>query len=480
MRELYRCVLLTLCALSLLTAGCGADKAENDDDSIVSVEGSGLSDSALVPLAAPAYAQVMIGDDMSWVPPGPHRLPDVPANLLEFIERGKRLMEGARFKRMSCVPENVPDLTWKRCLGNDYLLAVVSPEGKLKRIDVYGGVATSPSNFNVRCEREGACDGGVNPPFIVNSPPGWTVVAVRKAVPDTTKQDGIGGQVYVPYSTRLNTPELRQAGLQYLHLVVEAVRYDLLAKDVRSGRIAGKHVLETTTLRHAVVLSLTEQVYNPELFVSGTDIDRLEMLNRILVLFAINREQAFRFVMSNMDARGGWQIIPASWETLRTSYPSAQLPEDFVYGSTNHSVALKAAILHTDDQWWGLKRNGCKDGHIAAFSDLSGDWGPLFAAGYNGSMARADSAYHACGANWRDGDCCKQIENPLKRLACHPLREETLMYLPKYEWIDSLLFDEEQRLRIESLVWPQLREQALAYETARAQRIIEEALVTTQ
>ena len=160
MRELYRRVFLTLCTLSLLMVGCGADEIEDDDDSSVSVESPEPVVLPLVPLAPPAYAEVMIGDDMSWVPPGPPRLSDVPENLLEFIERGKRKMEAARFKKMSCVPEKKPDLTWKRCLGNDYLLAAVSPEGKLEKIDVYGGVATSPAGFTVRCEREGAGEGG--------------------------------------------------------------------------------------------------------------------------------------------------------------------------------------------------------------------------------------------------------------------------------------------------------------------------------
>ena len=479
MREFSRGVMLMLCAV-LFAAGCSGEAAvgETSNGSDDPTNSSELAP-PLVPLEAPASAMVMIGDHEAWVPPGPPRLSDVPENLLDYIERGKRLMEGARFKKMSCVPEKKPDLTWKRCLGDDYLLAAVSPDGELEKIEVYGGVANSPDNFRVRCEREGACEGGVNPPFIVSSPPGWTVVAVRKAVPDKEGTEGISGKVYVPYSTRLNTPELRQAGLEYLHLVTESVRYDLLAKDVRSGRIHGKHVLETVTMRHAVVLSLTEQVYSPELFTTGEEIDRLEMLNRILVLYAINREEAFRYVMSNMNARGAWQIIPRSWDTLHETYPDAQLPEDFIYGSTNHPVALKAAILHTDDQWWGLKRKGCEDGHIAEFSDLSGDWGPLFAAGYNGSMARADAVYHACGENWRDGDCCKQIEDPAKRLACRPLRGETQMYLPKYEWIDQLLFDQEQRIRVEGVTWPLLREQALAYETARQQRLQEERSVAT-
>ena len=480
MREFTRWMMLMLCALSLLVVGCGAGDGQGDDDSGVSVKNpEPVTPAPLVQLEPTAPESVMIGDQMAWTPPGPPRLSDVPENLLEYIERGKRLMAGSRFVKKRCAPDKKVR-TWKDCLGNNYLLAAVSPEGKLVKIDVYDGIAESPDNFTVHCERDGACEGGVNPPFIVSSPPGWTVVAVRKAIHDKDGPDGIGGKVYVPYSTRLNTPELRQAGLEYLHLVAETVRYDLLTKDVRSGRISGKHVLETTTMRHAVVLSLTEQVYSPELFTNGEDLDRLEMLNRVLVLYAINRGEAFRYVMSNMKARGAWQVIPSSWDTLRLAYPSAQLPEDFVYGSTNHTVALKAAVLHTDDQWWGLKRSGCQDGHIAEFSDLSGDWGPLFAAGYNGSMARADSVYHACGVSWRDGDCCKQITNPAKRLACRPLRGETVMYLPKYEWIDGVLFDEEQRMRVEALVWPLLREQANEYEMARAQRTAVEALVTTQ
>ncbi len=420
---------------------------------VIGVRSCGMEDTPPVPQIPPPPAAVAVQIDgyAAWVPMGPQPLPDVPMHLLDAGREGTKLVSGARLDKEKCVPSKAIQLGWKRCLG-DYIVAAVDETGRLQIVEVYGGVSTSPTGFSVTCEREGACNGGVNPPFVISSPPGWTAVAIRTAV-FGDGPDGIDGATYVPYSTRLNTPELRQAGLVYLHDAVLAAYYELRAKDVRSQFFPDKYVTDFGTPDHVIALILTEQMWSDTWFAQGSDLDRLQMVDRALVTLGLNRWRSYRYTASWAGARGIGQIVGTPYKAIRDQYPRADLPQDDVWGRTDHHNAIKTMVCHTDAEWWAIK----DPKHRAHLLENDASRRLVLAAGYNANIATVISAITECGESWREESCTQ-------------LPRETRLYLVKYEWIHGVLFDPTFRAKIEEGVWPTLYEQDQAARTAYEER----------
>ncbi|MBI4256495.1 hypothetical protein HY626_00380 [Candidatus Uhrbacteria bacterium] len=399
----------------------------------------------------PPAVPVQIDGHTAFVPPGPQRLPDVPQKLVDAIRRGTQSVSKLRLDKDKCVPQKKIQLGWRRCLG-DYLVAAVDETGKLQIVDVYGGVSTSPVGFSVTCERENACNGGVNPPFVITAPPGWTAVAIRTAV-FGDGEDGIEAAVYVPYSSRLNDPELRQAGLEYLHDAVLAAYYELRAKDVRSQFFPDKYVTDFGTPDHVITLILTEQMWSDTGFANGTDLDRLAMVDRALVTLGVNRWKSYQYTASWAGARGIGQIVGKPYKAIREQYPRVDLPADDIWGRTDHHSAIKTMIAHTDAEFWAIKQ----EGHRTHLLENAASRRLVLAAGYNANIATVIKAIAACGESWRH-EICTQLPN------------ETRLYLVKYEWIYGVLFDPVQRAMVEANVWPTLYQNDQAAKAEYEQR----------
>ncbi len=359
-----------------------------------------------------------------YIPPGPARQSDVPENLLEVIQDGIVLMESTHLEKSKCGGKRAG---WKRCLG-DYLIAASDVEGNLMQVETYENKPSSPANFSVRCERnDGACDVGVNVPLIVEAPPGWTVVAVRTAVWDSKGPGGVSGAVYVPYTSRLNTPELRLAGLEYLAQAVETAHQELVEIGITSQYIRGTQATDWGTPEHVMTLILTEQMRSALHFVEGEDVARMEMLNRSLVILGANQAGTSRYSRSRVGAAGIAQLMPRTYKALRKQYPTAGLPEDTVDGRVKHNSAIRAAIVHTDSEWWTF-RGSNETSHREFLMSNPRERQIVFAAGYNANVARVNKAIDGCGASWRN-------------VSCRKLPTETRRYLVKYEWINNTLFD---------------------------------------
>ncbi len=403
----------------------------------------------------PVAVPVQIDGYTAYVPPGPQRLPDVPEQLVDAVRRGTKLVSDQRLDKAKCVPSKKVQLGWKRCLG-DYLVAAVDEMSKLQVVEVYGGISTAPAGFTVTCEREGACDGGVNPPFVISAPPGWTAVAIRTAV-FGNGEDGIDAAVYVPYSTRLNDPELRQAGLEYLHDAVLAAYYELRAKDVGSQFFHDKYVTDFGTPDHVITLILTEQMWSDTWFAQGTDLDRLAMVDRALVTLGLNRWRSYKYTASWAGARGIGQIVGKPYLAIRDQYPRIDLPVDDVEGRTDHHNAIKTMIAHTDAEFWAIK-----EAHRAHLLENDASRRLVLAAGYNANIKTVVDAIAACGDSWRYESCTQ-------------LPQETRLYLVKYEWIHGVLFDLAFRAKVEEGVWPTLYTNDQAARTAYEKRKAAEA-----
>lgn len=409
-------------AASVMVAACG----ESDDG-----EDSQVHEPVEAP--APALAHITMDGQPVYIPPGPERQSDVPENLTEAIKDGVALMESVRMDKSKCGGRVRPG--WKRCLG-DYLIAASDADGNITVVEAYEDRASTPANFSVRCERnDGSCDVGVNVPIIVEAPPGWTVVAVRTAVWDKKGPDGISGAVYVPYTSRLNTPELRLAGLRYLTQAVEVAHTELEQLQVPSQYIKGSLATDFGTPDHVVTLTLTEQMRSDVHFVEGDAEARIQMLNRSLVILGANQAGTSRYSRSRVGAAGIVQLMPRTYKALDKQYPLADLPDDVVEGRVNHNSAFKAAIVHTDSEWWPMRG---EDERFHREFLLGDPWQRrlVFAGGYNANIKTVDRAIHKCGDDWRQESCTT-------------LPGETRRYLIKYEWIYQVLFDEVFRTEVE-------------------------------
>jgi len=137
-----------------------------------------------------------------FVPPTPPRSPDLPEDLLGAIAEGERLMKEAKFDEGRCLGEGKGH---EKCLGS-YLLAAVNNAAQFQRVEVMwkpnletpaksdGTYVSTPANFTVTKES----GGGFNTAFRVSSPPGWTVVALRR--PYRNAEGDVVADTYIPYS----------------------------------------------------------------------------------------------------------------------------------------------------------------------------------------------------------------------------------------------------------------------------------------
>lgn len=350
------------------------------------------------------------------LPPGLADQANTPDHLREIIERGRAALERSHLTMAKCGGHGAH---WKRCLG-DYLLAASDGKGNILVIEAYEGRPSSPVGFKVTVEDRSAKRRGVNVPFEVKAPPGWTVVGLRTAVWDDRD---IEGGVYAPYSKALDTEEVREAGLRYLEQIAAEALADLQRLRVKSRFYRGKLVAETVELQHMVSLVLTEQMKSDVLFERGTPAERIAMVNRTLTILGANQERAYGYVRSQKGAAGIAQLMSVSYRRLCRSYPQAGLPID-LDARLDHAQAMKAMVLHADDQWWAVSKDRVYRDWLRSHDDARR---LMLAAGYNASAGTVAKAIKGCRETWRDASCTL-------------LPSETRRYLIKYEAMWDLLY----------------------------------------
>lgn len=404
------------CVLLLL---CGCQEEEVGDSS---PHPSAEVEEVAEPPPLPDTSITFLDYEM-FLPPGVERSDDVPENIEEAIDQGRHLMNSVRLEQKKCGGKG---LGWRKCLG-DFRIAAVNQDGRVQAFDLYEDTAPT-HGFTVTCEREGGCGAGVNPSFRVSAPPGWTVVAIRTAVkPKNGGEEDADGAVYIPYSSRLDVPELRLAALKHLSLIGQGVYWELYAKGLTSEWLDDVLIVDVGEMNHVIALILTEQMFSDHVFASGTDAERFAMLNRTLTIIGANKGEAFRYAVSRVGARGLAQVMPSTYARLDKAYPEATLHKDRDWGRIDHYNAMKAAVLHADAELWPMT-----DEYRRFLLDHPEDGRLVLAAGYNANIKTVMNAIKACGEDWR-------------KESCEKLPGETRRYLLKYEWIYGVMFDQDFR-----------------------------------
>ena len=406
---------------------------ESSEEEVLVVDDAEVVTVIEEPVLLPEWSTQILKNEF-FLPPGANRAADVPEDLRAAIKEGSRLMREERLEKDRCGGKG---LGWRKCLG-DFLIAASDQNGQIATFGLYE--EEDPSHgFTVTCEREGGCGAGVNPSFQVQSPPGWTVVAIRTAVrrKGGTDEDA-DGAVYIPYSSRLNTPELRQEGIAYLRDLALGAYYELSTRRVESDYLSDVLITGIGTPDHVIALILTEQMWSDRDFANGTDLERLAMLNRTLTIIGANRDRAFWFTRSPVGASGPAQIMKGTYNRLCDRYPSAFLMKDADLGRLEHHNAFKAAMLHADAELWAMPSE-----YRRWMVEHPDDGRIVLAAGYNASSNTVYKAIVACGDTWRDVSC-EQTKDDKK----NKLPGETRRYLLKYEWIYDVLFNEAFRQQV--------------------------------
>lgn len=145
--------------------------------------------------------------------------------------------------------------------------------------------------------------------------------------------------------------------------------------------------------------------------------DSTSLFEEIRTLYALNAGDTYRYSVSSAGAGGMVQMIPPTYEGIRTQHPKAGLKTDFVEGMRDHANATKAMLLYMQDTWDYLKK---QEEVATALEAGLATQEELLAAGYNSNPMRLPKYLERGGSAWRT-----------------LIPEETKMYLRIYAAVEA-------------------------------------------
>ncbi len=191
---------------------------------------------------------------------------------------------------------------------------------------------------------------------------------------------------YVSTHPGIVTPEVVNAGRIYMRNTLDIARESLQKKGI---------FISPQVIDMAERLSIVEHIdhqrfwneYNHTLF------------NEIYALYALNEGQTYRYSVSSAGAGGMVQMIPWTYNMIRSRYYSVGLMPDFVEGMRNHSNAAQAMLLYMQMTWSELLSNETVAGAIQNGIATPAE---LMSAGYNSNPAKLAGYIRRGGANWKN------------------------------------------------------------------------------
>ena len=191
---------------------------------------------------------------------------------------------------------------------------------------------------------------------------------------------------YISTHPGIVTPEVVNAGRIYIRNVLDTARTNLQKK----GVFISPQVIDIAE-RLAVVEHIDHQrfrnEYHPNIF------------NDVYALFALNEGQTYRYSVSSAGAGGMVQMIPWTYNMIRSRYYSVGLMPDFVEGMRNHQNAAQAMLLYMQMTWSDLISNPTV---AQAVADKIATPAELMSAGYNSNPAKLPGYIKRGGENWRN------------------------------------------------------------------------------
>ena len=190
---------------------------------------------------------------------------------------------------------------------------------------------------------------------------------------------------YISTHPGIVTPEVVNAGRIYMRNTLDIARESLQKKGI---------FISPQVIDMAERLSIVEHIdhqrfwseYNQTLF------------NEIYALYALNEGQTYRYSVSSAGAGGMVQMIPWTYNMVRTRYYNVGLIPDFVEGMRNHPNAAKAMLLYMQMTWSDLLSSETVAGAIESGIATPAE---LMSAGYNSNPAKLAGYIRRGGANWK-------------------------------------------------------------------------------
>lgn len=247
---------------------------------------------------------------------------------------------------------------------------------------------------------------GVNTALTIFTPTGQSLVPLTVEYP--IERNGLFREMayYTSAHPALLSNDLVRSGQSYVRNML-----DLAVTRLRDrGIVISPHIIEVAE-RLCLVEHVDHERFRAE--------NRLALYEEIYSLFALNELDTYRFAVSTAGAGGMVQMIPWTYNHVRTRHPGVGLIPDFVTGMRNHANALQAMLLYMNDTWNDLTAN---DEVKYALGSKTATPAELMAAGYNSNPAKLPGYLKRGGDNWRT-----------------LIPRETQMYLAIYKSFESLV-----------------------------------------
>jgi hypothetical protein len=268
---------------------------------------------------------------------------------------------------------------------------------------------------------------GVNTHFKVHTPTNGVVIALKYLI----TKDGISEPdvkskmheaIYVPYSNALQSPELVEAGKQYLNSVIAQASQEV--SHAPSHSQPGKKLSEAISAEQIKAIIYAEHVSMWEY----DNISKTDLMNKINTLFGANGPDTYKYSVSSAGAGGTAQFMPATYASLVQRRTELHLMPDFVEGMRNHVNAVKAMYGLLDD-YGSTVKTLTKAAYVPNYAfDYA-------AAAYNGGPVKVARAANNYGHSW----------NALQPDTYKSLRPETVGYVTKIRGFLEALNQEKPR-----------------------------------
>jgi hypothetical protein len=329
------------------------------------------------------------------------------------VEREKIVIETEKIikKGKKTVKKKVITVKWKESIRPNFLLAVQSINDRIIREVLYTPEGSVTPGFYVVKKS----NNGVGSRFVVIFPANMIVLAIKTIV--RTKENHYYEVVYTPYSPDIDTLQMRLAGFRYLRERIETANRELSLRNVKA-KSANGCVADVVPAKTSFLLAIIEHI-DPGRFarLNKARLSVRNLVHEVLVIIGANKHNAYNYAVSPAGARGMFQFMPATYQSLLQKYPESQLNKNFVAGMNDHENAAKASMLLFDsdlaDMPEELKNN---------FQMSPVNTGRLLAAAYNCGASRVKKTYSEQSVAWE-----KSLPN------------ETQTYLKIYDAVSQLL-----------------------------------------
>ena len=225
---------------------------------------------------------------------------------------------------------------------------------------------------------------GVNTPITLTDDSGQTKLPLLVQYPVEKNGKFIETAYYMSTHPGLVNPEVVNAGRLYVRNVIEIARDRLKEKGV---------TIQPKVADIAERLATVEHVDHTRFRTEPSQ----NIFNDIFTLYALNEGQTYRYSVSSAGAGGMVQMIPWTYQMIRSRYSNVGLMPDFVEGMRNHVNASQAMLLYMQMTWNDMNSNPT----IAnAVTDGIATQEQLMAAGYNSNPAKISGYINRGGADW--------------------------------------------------------------------------------